>query len=215
MLRWETVSPLLKKCLLELMSLPALNQHRLVGGTALSLYLGHRISVDIDLFADPGVAVDYPHLEAMMETLFPYFENRNKGPVSFGRSYLIGDSAENNIKLDIYFAVEPFIRPVYEVDGVRMATVADIAAMKADVIQRGGRQKDFWDVHEMLDQQLLSVTDIIALHKERYPYMHDEPLLLQQFTNFAEADNDFTPECLRGKHWEMIKYEIIEAVNLL
>ncbi|WP_344849038.1 nucleotidyl transferase AbiEii/AbiGii toxin family protein [Pedobacter jeongneungensis] len=47
---WNTVNQLLKNTLLELMQAPELAAFRLVGGTALSLYLGHRLSVDIDLF---------------------------------------------------------------------------------------------------------------------------------------------------------------------
>ena len=52
MLYWNTVSALLKDSLLLLMQAEELNEFRLVGGTALSLQLGHRMSVDIDLFTD-------------------------------------------------------------------------------------------------------------------------------------------------------------------
>ncbi|RLJ79767.1 nucleotidyl transferase AbiEii/AbiGii toxin family protein [Pedobacter alluvionis] len=49
---WNTVNQLLKNTLLELIQAPELAEFRLVGGTALSLYLGHRLSVDIELFTD-------------------------------------------------------------------------------------------------------------------------------------------------------------------
>jgi hypothetical protein len=49
---WNTVTPLLKIILIELMNEPLFNKFRLVGGTALSLQIGHRMSVDIDLFTD-------------------------------------------------------------------------------------------------------------------------------------------------------------------
>ena len=52
MLYWNTVNDLLKDCLIKLMQSTELNNFRLVGGTALSLHLGHRLSVDIDLFTD-------------------------------------------------------------------------------------------------------------------------------------------------------------------
>ncbi|SEP15655.1 nucleotidyl transferase AbiEii/AbiGii toxin family protein [Mucilaginibacter sp. OK283] len=54
MLHWNTVSVQLKQTLATLMQADVLKDHRLVGGTALSLYLGHRMSVDIDLFTDAG-----------------------------------------------------------------------------------------------------------------------------------------------------------------
>lgn len=52
---------------------------------------------------------------------------------------------------------------------------------------------------------------MINLHKQRYPYTHDEKLLIQNMTNFA-AD-DFNPICLRGKYWEFIKEDIEEVVD--
>ena len=50
MLHYNTVTPLLRKILADLMIADVFADFRLVGGTALSLYRGHRMSVDIDLF---------------------------------------------------------------------------------------------------------------------------------------------------------------------
>ena len=49
---YNTVTPLLKSVLDTLMAEPLFSPFRLVGGTNLSLRLGHRLSVDIDLFTD-------------------------------------------------------------------------------------------------------------------------------------------------------------------
>jgi hypothetical protein len=51
-LHFNTVTPLLKSILEDLMQAEEFASFRLVGGTALSLYYGHRMSVDIDLFSD-------------------------------------------------------------------------------------------------------------------------------------------------------------------
>lgn len=51
-LHYNTVTPTLKKILHLLMDEPIFNPFRLVGGTNLSLRLGHRKSVDIDLVQD-------------------------------------------------------------------------------------------------------------------------------------------------------------------
>lgn len=45
-LYWNTITPLLKSILVQLMNCEELKQFRLVGGTALSLQIGHRLSVD-------------------------------------------------------------------------------------------------------------------------------------------------------------------------
>ncbi|NRT14911.1 hypothetical protein HNP99_001255 [Flavobacterium sp. 28A] len=52
MLYYATVNDLLKNSLLQLMQSEIFNDFRLVGGTALSLQIGHRESIDIDLFSD-------------------------------------------------------------------------------------------------------------------------------------------------------------------
>lgn len=52
MIHWQTVNELLRETLLLLMQSEEFDSFRLGGGTALSLQLSHRISVDIDLFTD-------------------------------------------------------------------------------------------------------------------------------------------------------------------
>ncbi len=53
-LHYETVTPQLKNVLNQIMSNSIFNPFYLVGGTSLSLRLGHRKSVDIDLFHSPS-----------------------------------------------------------------------------------------------------------------------------------------------------------------
>ena len=48
----EAVIPELLEVLRKLMTLELLNPLRLVGGTAISLQIGHRKSIDIDLFCN-------------------------------------------------------------------------------------------------------------------------------------------------------------------
>ena len=51
-LHYETVTPQLKNVLNKIMSNSIFNPFYLVGGTSLSLRLGHRKSVDVDLFTN-------------------------------------------------------------------------------------------------------------------------------------------------------------------
>lgn len=47
-----------------------------------------------------------------------------------------------------HFYKKPFlITDIEEIDGIRMAAVEDVIAMKMNVISHGGRKKDFWDIH--------------------------------------------------------------------
>lgn len=196
----------MENILLQLMKSEVFSAFRLVGGTSLSLQIGHRISVDIDLFTDAEYGtVDFYKIENYLKTNFPYVDYFSNETVSFGKSYTIGNSKEESIKLDIFYT-DKFINNCLLIDGLRLATVDEIVAMKLDVVQRLGRKKDFWDLHDLLDEYTLA--EMLALHKLRYPYTHDEKLLIKNLTDFSEADEDFDPICLKGKYWEFIKEDI-------
>lgn len=213
MLHYNTITPLLRSILETLMRVKVFEDFRLVGGTALSLYQGHRMSVDIDLFTDKIYgSVNFDVIDAYLRNAYPYVDTNDFAEIGFGKSYYIGDSQENCIKLDLFYT-DPFIDQVVLTDNIRMATVEEIIAMKLDVISRMGRKKDFWDIHELKNN--FTMAEMVALHEKRYPYTHDKELLINNFTDFSEADDDFEPDCLRGKHWELIKLDIIEFVNTL
>ena len=116
---------------------------------------------------------------------------------------------EHSVKLDVFYT-DPFIQPFIVIDTIRMASIEEIIAMKMDVIQRGGRKKDFWDLHELLTQ--FSIPQMITLHEKRYPYSHDNNTMIKNLSNFEYADDDLNPICLRGKYWEFIKDDFNEIV---
>ncbi len=88
---YNTTSPLLINTLNQLMSEPLFNPFRLVGGTALSLQLGHRISVDIDLFTDVDYgSLDFNLFEQYLQEQFSYYDTTSSTPVAFGKTYFIG-----------------------------------------------------------------------------------------------------------------------------
>jgi len=213
MLHYNTVSGLLRGTLEKLMAAPEFAVFRLVGGTALSLHRGHRMSVDIDLFTDSDYgSISFDTIHRYLLDNFPYVDTSGTLPVGIGRSYFIGTGPAESVKLDLYYTDKFIDDPV--LDGhVRLATVEDIIAMKLDVILRTGRKKDFWDIHELLNDYTAS--EMLALHKRRYPHTHGRALLISQFTNFEAADHDFEPDCLRGNHWELIRLDIAEWIGRL
>ena len=210
MLYYNTVNDLLKNSLITLMNAPIFENFRLVGGTALSLQIGHRESIDIDLFSDADYgSINFDEIEIFLKDTFNYVDSLNVPP-AMGKAYFVGEDEANTIKLDIFYT-DAFIQPFIEVDGIRMATIEEIIAMKVDVIQRFGRKKDFWDLHDLLDSY--SIRQMIDLHEQRYPYTHDKDLIIQNFTIFDQADDDLTPICFKGKYWEFIKEDFEELIN--
>lgn len=209
MLHYSTVNELLINSLLKLMKSDVFNEFRLVGGTALSLQIGHRKSIDIDLFSDVEYGtLDFNAIEKYLKENFEYVDSLNVIP-AMGKSYFIGDNKENTIKLDLYYT-DTYIQPFIEIDGIRMATIEEIIAMKLDVVQRGGRKKDFWDLHDLLESY--DISQMLNLHKQRYPYSHDSGLIIRNFIAIEQADEDFSPICFKGKYWEFIKEDFEEII---
>ncbi len=210
-LYYNTVSRLLLSTLQDLMATSVFDKFRLVGGTSLSLQLGHRQSVDIDLFTDCIYdSVDFKAIDDYLRIHYAYVDTFVTDIVGMGKSYFIGKSKNDCIKLDLFYT-DPFIRPYLEIDGLRLATLEEIAAMKIDVVSRSGRKKDFWDIHELME--MISIENMLHLHEERYPYSHDRQEIINNFNSFENADIDFDPICLRNKFWEIIKLDLIEAVR--
>jgi hypothetical protein len=210
-LHYNTINDLLKEGLVKLMGAKEFVGFRLVGGTSLSLQIGHRVSVDIDLFSDlPYGSIDFKDIDSYLDKEFTYVDDIRELFPGMGKSYLIGKDGDNAIKLDV-FHTDTFFTPLKIKDGIRMATVEEIIAMKLDIVQREGRKKDFWDLHELLSDY--GVGEMLHLHERRYPYSHDRNLILKNFTNFERANDDFDPICLRGKYWEFIKEDIKEIIE--
>src|SRR5690606_16387887 len=211
MLHYNAVSDLLKDTLHNLMEASIFDSFRLVGGTALSLHLGHRESIDIDLFSDVQYGtVDFNAIETYLLANFVYVDHLANIAPAMGKSFTVGTDAQNSIKLDVFYT-DPFIQPAVEADGIRLASIDEIVAMKVDVIQRKGREKDFWDLHEV--SQSYTIQQMLALHEQRYPYGHDRALIIENFTHFDRADNDFDPICFRGKYWDFIKADFEESIK--
>lgn len=210
-LHWNTVSPLLKEILIDLMEEEIFAPFRLVGGTALSLQIGHRISVDIDMFtsADYG-SIDFNKIRIFLKNKYAFYDTSPIELVAFGTYFKIGYSKTNCIKLDLYYTDE-FINDAVIIDSIRMASIEEIIAMKLDVVLRGGRKKDFWDLHFFLNS--IPIETMISHFKKRYTYSDSYLEINRMLTNFEAADSDFDPNCLLYKNWGLIKLDFIEKLT--
>ena len=215
-LRYETVNPLLKETLIILMNESLFDPFTLVGGTNLSLRLGHRMSDDIDLFTEYEYdSLDYSSFERYLKDTFPYYECTDKsGITGFGKSFFIGRTKDDSIKLDLMYT-DPFIEKPETIDGIRLATLPQMAAMKIEAINNegGGRKKDWWDIHELLNDY--SLEQMLDFHQTWQKWTHDREKILHALTNFTRANDQPDPRCLKGKDWDLIRLDIIDEVNNL
>ena len=209
-LQYQTVKPILCSTLECLMEMEEFAPFRLVGGTSLSLRYGHRMSDDIDLFTDAEYgSLDFHKLQEILRKEFPYCQGDCGDIVGFGASYIVGNSKDDCVKLDLFYT-DPFIRPTEMYGSIRMAAVEDIVAMKMDVVSRGGRKKDFWDLHMLRNHY--SVEQMLSLYEERYPYGATKEECVSGLINFSVADSEPDPICLQEKVWQLIKLDFEESM---
>ena len=211
-LHYQTVSKQLLIYLQKLMANGAFNDFVLVGGTALSLQLGHRASVDIDLFT----ASDYgsmclDDIKKALATTFPYIDNlETLNKESIGYTIYIGDSQREEIKLDLFYT-EKMIAPIVQQDGLRLASLQDIAAMKMQAIVNSKRKKDFWDIHELLEY--FTLDDLIQYGLQRSPYTLTKHDILDSLLHSETLTQDNAIVCLKGKYWELIVEDLQTIVK--
>ena len=213
-LHYETISPLLGDCLKKLFQSEVFDSFRLVGGTCLSLQLGHRRSIDIDLFTDSSYgSMDTMAIKRFLTAHFPYIENLcSLDERALGYSVRIGLSSKESIKLDLFYT-ERFIFPELMVDGIRLADTKEIAAMKIKAItQIEPRQKDFWDIYELCNQYALQEMMDWAYQKDKWGFSESdvENAFLSIF-DVPECENGI--DCFRGYEWELIQIDLTEMAN--
>ena len=127
-----------------------------------------------------------------------------------GNSCFFGETKDNTVKLDLFYT-ENFAFPLIVQDNIRISSIEEIVAMKLDIIGRGGRKKDFWDIHALLDRFALS--EMIDIYKKRYPYNFTNKDIKKGLINFKAADEDLDPNCLLGKYWELIKLDFEDLLK--
>ncbi|MFI3259679.1 MAG: nucleotidyl transferase AbiEii/AbiGii toxin family protein [Rikenellaceae bacterium] len=194
------ILPLLQR----LMEAEPFAQFRVEGDTALALQLGHRRAGDIHL-SRVGNESDLEAAESYLNENFAHVERVATA------TYFIGDDPKSAIKLTLTLSEGEFSELTTQIEGIRVSTIEELAAVKIEQIARGGSKSDFYDLHALIERFTLS--DLISLHEERYPSTHNRERLLEKLNNFTKADLTFDPISQRNISWEEIKIDIHEAVK--
>jgi predicted nucleotidyltransferase component of viral defense system len=202
MLLTKTLAPDTLELLKTLMQKPYLNNFRLVGGTALSMQIGHRISVDLDLFSNEQF--DTFELKSLLAEDFSSFLTELE------RTNTLICSIDS-IKVDFIRFRYEFAFPIIEEDGIRLADIRDIAPMKIDAISGRGKKKDFFDLYFLL--QKYSMKELLELYQLKYKHttiFH----VIKSINYFADAEPDNDPLFFDKKlTWEKVKKTIIKEIQ--
>jgi len=204
MLHTKTIEPRTLSILKELMQIPEFNQFSLVGGTALSLKYGHRLSVDLDFFSHQEMNKDF-----LIDFLRTKYSNRfiiENTQAKWGIFCYI-----DNIKIDIVQYPHNIIGKIENRESIRFYHDKDLMAMKIQAILGRGKKKDFWDIAELLEHY--SVQEMIDCHKAKYPNQMLGISIPQALTYFVDADESEEPITLKPLTWEKVKSTISDKVR--
>ena len=97
-------------------------------------------------------------------------------------------------------------------DGIRLASVNDIAAMKISAIINRGTKKDFIDIYFLL--QKMSLNHILDLYDQKYPD-GSRFIAIKSLTYFEDAESDPIPFMFNDTTWGDVKASIIAEVRKL
>lgn len=195
---WEAVTPEARDLLAILGQLPPLRSFYLAGGTALALRLGHRISQDLDLFANIET-LDDDLRRSMVEEL------RKGHTVDPLQDSVLGLVLKVNGQPVSFFSYGySLLAPTDLVSGIQVAGILDIGLMKLDAIAGRGTRKDFYDLYFIASH--ISLSELFARSSDKYPQSRGFGMrVLTALVDFDIADQQDEPTMLRPVEWEQVK----------
>lgn len=202
MLYKETVEREIFQLLNTLMGDDKLSTFSLTGGTALALYLGHRKSIDIDLFTSQSFNAGEleKHLSSTYNFQSDYLhKNTLKGEIG-------------GIKLDCITHDYPYVRDIQIYNDIRIYSMEDIAAMKLSAIaDNGSRLKDFIDISYLSTK--ISLNQMLKAYTLKYP--NSSPLRpIKGLTYYEDINFNEPILLLRGKYkWVSIAKRLHDMIN--
>ena len=187
--------------LTNLMITPELSKFCLVGGTSLALQVGHRKSVDLDLFSKEDLVIE------SIKTVISKFGKILEQNIVENKIYQV---TIDETKVDFVSYKYELIDKIQIEDDIRLAGKKDIAAMKIAAISGRGSKKDFFDLAFLL--RYFSLSEILSFYKQKFPsgnYFHAVKSL--SYFNDAESDPDLV--LFEKMNWIDVKSLILKEVG--
>ena len=200
MLQYQTIEPRVLELLKKLLQIDEFRELRLVGGTSLALQIGHRNSIDIDMFGT--LEADEFEIDKILNKIGSITVLKKTKNINI---YLI-----DGIKVDLVNYHYPWLGETIIEDNLRLAGAKDIAAMKLAAITGRGTKKDFIDLNFLL--QFYTLEEMLGFYKLKYNDS-SEILALKSLTYFEDADNEEDPRMLMSMNWGNVKELITLSIK--
>ena len=202
---FHTLDSAARELFIGLGQAPWIGDFYLAGGSAAALHLGHRVSVDLDFFSEQAYEVE--PLVQQLQILGRLTVQQQSPGTMVGRL--------ETVRISFFAYPYPLLEEPILVDGVRVASLLDIALMKIVAIGQRGRMRDFVDLYFIcragcsLDELLRRISQKYATVS--YPSYH----LLRALTYFDDAEGDEPPKMLVDFDWAEVKRFFSEEAQRL
>lgn len=200
----ETIASKTYELLRKLMNDPHLERFNLVGGTSLSLQMGHRKSVDLDLF-NYGEPFDLMEMKAYLQTEYGLQDKIAQNQTLIGMI--------DNVKVDFIRAYNKLTEPlIVTEDGIRLVSYKDIAAMKLLAIgKEGTRRKDFIDVAFLSTK--MSFSEMLDRYLKAYD-LNSTVQAIRGLLYFDDIKNEESVDLIGTKmDWRLIERRLYQMVD--
>lgn len=188
------ISPATQRCLETLKKSVLTSNYYLAGGTAAALYLGHRISYDLDFFSN--TPMEPMQIAQELGKLGKLHTDQNDEGTFLGML--------DDIKISFFRYFYPMIEPEGSFEGIRIASLMDIGCMKLEALASRGIMRDFVDLY--LISQKLGLENILTCARVKFADAdYSETHFLRSLAYFEDADTANPPTMLVEWDWQAIK----------
>ena len=176
-------------------SVSEISKAYLAGGTALSLQIGHRISVDLDFFT----------LEIFNEAALSTKLTSVPGFTQDGTAKWTIWGKVGQTKFSMFYYKYPLLKKTLPFEGIQLANLPDIAAMKIHAIEDRGTRRDFVDIYFLSKKYTLE--EMLVFYQKKYSALEDHLYsILRALDYFEDAEQESQmPKMLLEINWEEIK----------
>jgi predicted nucleotidyltransferase component of viral defense system len=99
------------------------------------------------------------------------------------------------VRVGFYGYGFPLASPLMETEGVKLASIEDIALMKLDAMLSRAARKDFYDLYFICKNA--SLKSLFKKAKQKYPSVRDfETQVTKRLVYFENAENESEPSLL-------------------
>jgi len=208
-LHLEILPPSQRRLWDELSDVP--KQFTLYGGTAIALHLGHRNSVDFDFFGSEKF-----NCHKLYSTI-PFLKGSE---ITQQAPDTLGCLVDRGGLVQVSFFGVPEIKPIRSPmiapdNDLKIASLIDLAGMKAAVVQQRAEAKDYIDLVTMLEQKVVDLPTALSAGKMIYPSSFNPELTLKALSFFNDGDLETLPEETRTRLVEAVRRVDLDRLPLL